>query len=312
MTALTATATTELNAWAQLATGAYSPSTLRAWKRDTQAWADWCTRRGVSALPAAPADVAAWVAELGARLSPATCRRYVSSVARVHTAAGLPSPTQAEPVRLALRAVARAKGTGQRQAAGLTQRDADRVAASLGPRPGLRDARNLALLLLARDVLARGAELVALDVEHLELTDKGGLVHLLRTKTSTERQPCFIGPETADALRAWLSQAGVTQGPVFRAVGRGGRVGGRLGTRDVRRVLRELAERAHLPHAAQVSGHSPRVGMTQDLVAGGADVAGVMQAGGWRTATMVSRYTRKLSAERGAVAQFHAARGAKA
>jgi hypothetical protein len=54
-----------------------------------------------------------------------------------------------------------------------------------------------------------------------------------------------------------------------------------------------------------VSGHSLRVGMAQDLVAANLDIASVMQAGGWRSPTMVARYTEKLTAQRGAVARFY-------
>jgi hypothetical protein len=80
---------------------------------------------------------------------------------------------------------------------------------------------------------------------------------------------------------------------------------------DVHDVLRKLARRAApalrrlgvAPDA--VSGHSCRVGMAQDLVAAGLDVAAVMQAGRWQSAAMVARYTAAQQAERGAVARFY-------
>ncbi len=52
-----------------------------------------------------------------------------------------------------------------------------------------------------------------------------------------------------------------------------------------------------------MSGHSCRVGMAQDLVASGADMAGVMQAGRWKSPQMPARYSARLEAKRGAVAQ---------
>ena len=36
------------------------------------------------------------------------------------------------------------------------------------------------------------------------------------------------------------------------------------------------------------------------------EIGSVMQARGWKTAAMVSRYTERLSARRGAVARFYA------
>jgi hypothetical protein len=45
--------------------------------------------------------------------------------------------------------------------------------------------------------------------------------------------------------------------------------------------------------------------MAQDLVAAGFDVVAIMQAGRWRSPEMVARYTERLHAGRGAVAQYH-------
>ena len=58
-----------------------------------------------------------------------------------------------------------------------------------------------------------------------------------------------------------------------------------------------------------ISGHSARVGMAQDLVAHGAEMAAVMQAGRWKSPTMPARYAERLSAGRGAVAQYYGRRG---
>lgn len=306
---LTPAAQTTLTTWSQAASGAYADNTTRAWRADTQAFSTWCEAQGVDALPAAPELVARYLRDqaegrVGKAKRVASLRRYAASIAKLHRAAGLADPCAAEPVRLALRAVARAKGTDQRQAQGLTQRDTARIQARLGA--GLKDCRDLALLLVARDTLARASELVALDVEHVtELGVGGGLVTLRRTKTSTDTQTCFLGPDACRALAEWLARSGLKAGPLFTSVTKGEGLGGRLSTRDVGRRLKDLAHRAGLDHAAGVSGHSCRVGMAQDLVAAGLDVASVQQAGGWASSVMVARYTRKLAARRGAVAAYY-------
>ena len=58
-----------------------------------------------------------------------------------------------------------------------------------------------------------------------------------------------------------------------------------------------------------ISGHSCRVGMAQDLVEKGASMPEVMQAGRWKTPLMVSRYTEKQQASRGAVAKYYKEKG---
>lgn len=55
---------------------------------------------------------------------------------------------------------------------------------------------------------------------------------------------------------------------------------------------------------AKLSGHSTRVGGAQDMVAPGLEVTEVMQAGGWKTPTMVVRYSEHLQARRGAAAKL--------
>ena len=60
---------------------------------------------------------------------------------------------------------------------------------------------------------------------------------------------------------------------------RGHRATGRaISTRDVRRILKEVGQLAGI----DASGHSVRVGMTQDLIATNADLPSIMQAGAWK------------------------------
>ena len=67
-----------------------------------------------------------------------------------------------------------------------------------------------------------------------------------------------------------------------------------------------MAERAGL--SAQVvrwiSGHSPRVGAAQDMIASGIGIPAIMQAGRWKSASMVQRYGERLLAERNGAAQL--------
>jgi integrase/recombinase XerD len=43
----------------------------------------------------------------------------------------------------------------------------------------------------------------------------------------------------------------------------------------------------------EFSGHSMRVGAAQDLLKMGFDTAAIMRAGGWKSATTLSRYLEK-------------------
>ena len=58
---------------------------------------------------------------------------------------------------------------------------------------------------------------------------------------------------------------------------------------------------ANRANAGTVPGQPGRIDAAQDLVAADLGIAEVMQAGGWKTPTMVARYTEHLQARRGAM-----------
>src|SRR5216683_995157 len=79
--------------WQAMAEGAYSPNTLRAQKADGAIFQAFCESRGEPYLPAAPKTIRAFIEDrVRAGKKPATTRRYVATVSRVHTAAGLLNP----------------------------------------------------------------------------------------------------------------------------------------------------------------------------------------------------------------------------
>jgi len=60
---------------------------------------------------------------------------------------------------------------------------------------------------------------------------------------------------------------------------------------------------------ARVSGHSTRVGATQDLAAIDIDLAAITQAGGWKSARMPLQYAERISARRSGMARAAAVTG---
>lgn len=300
-----------LDAYARASDGALAANTVRALRADLAVWQGWCAARGLAALPAAPATVAAFVDDRGAERAPATVRRYVASIATLHRAAEVQDPTKHATARFALKRLARAKGTRQRQAAPLGELDIERILARTGDT--LIDRRDRALLFVARDLLGRRSELCVLTVGEIKAANDGsGTALVARSKTDQEGQGSigYLAPRTMAALQTWLATAGVTDGPIFRGVHKTGRLGRPLDPGDIARIFKKLARRAGLDPAA-ISGHSCRVGMAQDLVAFGADLPAVMQAGRWQTPTMPARYAERLLAARNVVAQFHARRPAR-
>ena len=147
------------------------------------------------------------------------------------------------------------------------------------------------------------SELVGLDLRDLEFTDDGLVVTLRRSKTDQDGAGRKVGipfgsaPATCPVrcLRAWLDAEGITEGPVFRPVGRWGHVGGeRLNDRAVARVVKRNVRRIGLDPGGY-AGHSLRAGLATAAAQAGKSERAIMNQTGHRSVTMVRRYIREGS-----------------
>jgi len=214
---------------------ASSPHSIRALKSDLEAFDLWCRRTNRIALPATPEIVADYLdARAGQGAKPASLGRYKASIAKIHQLLNLKDPTQAELVKLRLRAIRREKGTAQTQARPLrfkgpvrdVERDKPRginvralLEACTEELPGLRDR---ALLSVAYDSGLRASELVAIEIEHLleALDPEAGLLAIERSKGDPEGEgaTAYLSPRSMRAIVAWTKASGITTGPLFRRV----------------------------------------------------------------------------------------------
>jgi integrase len=214
---------------------AAAPNSLRALRSDIEAFDLWCRRRGESALPASPAQIAAW---LGARAaegaSPASLNRYRASIARAHRLLDLTDPTRDERVRLAIAVHRRAVGSEQRQAKPLRYkgavkdpvRDAARglnvkaVLSACGD--DLTALRDRALLSTAYDTGLRASELVGVAVADIipAIDPDARLLKIGRSKGDQDGHgaTAYLSPRSVRAIEAWLKAADITTGAVFRRV----------------------------------------------------------------------------------------------
>ena len=134
-----------------MAAGAFSGSTIRAWRADWETFVESCRRFELESLPAAPKTVRAFVFEcLGKGKKPATVRRYVSTIGRVHRASGVLDPTAPEDVKLALKEMGRNSSARQKQARGLVWGE---IEAYLSIEP--RNLRDRALVAVAYVTMCR-------------------------------------------------------------------------------------------------------------------------------------------------------------
>src|SRR5579859_7812083 len=176
--------------WQAMAEGAYSPNTLRAQKADGAIFQAFCESRGEPYLPANPMTIRAFIenrVKVGKK--PATIKRYVATIARVHVAAKLLNPCSSEAVRLGLKKMGRETSARPVQAHPLGWKDIKEFIESAGE--GLRADRERAMLCVAYETLARRGELVALQIRDIDFHPDGS------------RYPESAGPRARPGARAF-------------------------------------------------------------------------------------------------------------
>ena len=303
-----AIADANLRRYADKVRGAFAANTERAIKADTTLFAAWCSERGLCSFPTDVDTVTAFVDAMAEVKAPATVRRYIASIAHQHRAGKVdPNPARDGEVGLALKRMHRERGRAQAQAAPLNRKLVEKMLDV--PGATLRDLRNRAILAISYDTLARRSELVALDLADLAIADDGSATVIIRRSKADQEgigSTRYVARDSMQHVKAWIEAANVHDGHLFRAVNKGGAVGGSLTPGEVARAFKAMAAAAGVPQEGivAISGHSCRVGAAQDMVKEGIEMPHVMQAGGWRTMEMVSRYAKHLEARRGGSAKL--------
>jgi site-specific recombinase XerD len=272
-------------------------ATRRAYGTDFRLFAAWCDAKGATSLPALPETVAAYLAaEADAGVKPSTLGRRVAAIRYAHKLASLPTPTDAEGVKATLRGIRRTFGGAKvRKAPAVAGKMKAMVATAPGGLAGLRDR---SLLLLGFAGAFRRSELVGLDVEDIEQTTEGLRVTIRRSKTDQEGQGRTLAIPRGDvacpikALAAWLETAGISSGPVFRPIGKGGKLRtGRLTAQSVALIVKAYAARAGLD-AKAYAGHSLRSGFLTSAAGKGASIFKMMDVSGHRSVETLRGYVR--------------------
>jgi site-specific recombinase XerC len=248
-----------------------SPNTLRAYSADLRDFDAYCRARGMTAVPAAPRTIASYVLALAERgMSPSTILRRHASISMAHRLAGHRLSEEGEAMIRPLFAVLRQKLAFSSRKAVLDIGDLHRLlSATPQTATGARD-RALVLLGFAGDF--GSSELVSLDVEDIDVTDRQLYIRMRRlTSTSSSPGRVVVNPhdEHLDtspvrALLTWYSLSGIRSGPLFRPINCYGRVGtARLSTRAVAPIIKRMAQRAGLDprHYAGQSLHAGHGGL---------------------------------------------------
>jgi integrase len=231
----------------------------------------------------------------------ATLARRLVAIGQAHAVRGLLDPTKTELVRLTMRGIRRTYGKPQRRVEALTTDVVLAMTSILGD--PLAELRDRALLLVGFAGGFRRSELVAINYELVRRYVHGLVITIPRSKADQEgrgrevaipygRRACPV-----EALDAWLSASGISEGAVFRSMLKGGRIGQRRLSPDaVARIVKYRARAAGLDPASY-SGHSLRAGFVTSAAAAGMPTWRIKAQTGHATDAMVSRYIRQATRE---------------
>ena len=292
----------------------HADNTRKTYDTGWNNWTQWASDNGVSALPADPKDLENWIAALIIQgKKPATVSTYLASVAERHNSRSEPNPAHDPRVRELLAGMTRAciaEGCTPRQATPLRWRDIERIIDSAHiPRhnqPGgavetaeqaeQRARFDIAMIALAHDAALRCSELLALCWGDIEAPEENArhVVRIRRSKTDQTGRGAVapISDFTAQAIARIKPDDADPHDRIFK-----------ISPSTVTRRIRAAAKAAG-NDPTNITSHSPRVGMAQDLAASDITLLGLMQAGRWKKAETAIRYTEHLSAHDTPVGQY--------
>ena len=124
-------------------------------------------------------------------------------------------------------------------------------------------------------------------------------IKLRKSKTDQNSQGKWLHLSElgSTALQEWLIAADILEGPIFRGIDRGNKIGEKLGCGQVARIYKKMASKAKLncDTIKSISGHSMRVGAAQDLLREGVSLPNIMNRGRWSKTDTVMRYIEQIA-----------------
>ncbi|CAM3978555.1 Integrase [Bordetella tumbae] len=259
-----------------------------------------------------PADVDAALVAARVKRKPgpfklATVRHRLAVLSEAHETQDLPNPCRSRAVQMLLERVRSAyakRGDRPARKDALTKEPLEQLLATCDD--SLIGLRDRALLLFGwASGGRRRSEIVRATIENTRRVPEGFLYTMGHSKTNqegVERADSYkpVVGRAAIALEAWLSAAGITSGPLFRRVRRGGVIGEGLGAEAVRKIVQARAALAGL--SGDYAAHSLRSGFVTEAGRQGLPLGETMAMTGHASVVSVVGYHRAgaaLSAKAG-------------
>lgn len=259
-------------------------------------------------LPATADSVARYLVAHAGVLSINTLKLRLSALAQWHNSQGFADPTKAPVVRKVFKGIRALHPAQEKQAEPLQLQHLEQVIAWLdqeaqaakseNDQPALlRARRDTALILLGFWRGFRSDELCRIQIEHVQASAGTGIsLYLARSKGDREnlgktyQTPALQRLCPVQAYIAWITEAALVRGPVFRGIDRWGHLSEEgLHPNSVIPLLRQALQRAGIS-AEHYTSHSLRRGFATWAHQSGWDLKSLMSYVGWKDMKSAMRY----------------------
>jgi len=283
-----------INQFIQRMDGAYSPHTIRAYKRDLLHLNAYCYTHDYDIDHLSAEQLVDYLHHGCAGVKTSTIRSRISCYQMYLLYIEHPNITRHPDVRLFLRKRTRQYGSLQAQARPLQKADLDKMLQSCDTNTAM-GLRNSLLLLLGYHSMRRGSELCSLRFEDLRYQPNGKIAILLRrSKTDQAGVGHWIGlPSTLKPfIDHWQGKYKLTRGPILRSLHRGNTIAQKpLHSPSINPILSDIQHDARIK-GKPFTSHSFRVGGALDLLESGVPIDKIMLKGGWKSTSTVILYLR--------------------
>ena len=290
-------------------------NTKKAYHSRIKIFFKWCEDNDIgNAFPVKPEIIAAYLAYLSSRDTPySTVALSMTAIKVLHKLQGQPDPTSSNVVKQLLRGYRRQHGTATHKKAAATidiikkMIDSLREESQRDERDLILSSRDQAIIMLGFCGAFRRSELSDLNLEDLTWTKRKDdqdvlIVTVRKSKTDQEGtgQVKVIYPSEDKRycplrlLRKWINLSGITEGPLFRPVRRGGHIQNRrLTTQYIAKIIKWAAEKAQIE--LDLSGHSLRSGFVTTAIRQGKTERSIMHQTGHKSVVTLREYIQRES-----------------
>ncbi len=279
--------------------GTKAENTINAYQSDWADFCDWCNFHHENPFPAQVATIINYINDLADFATISTIRRRISAISENYNSAGLSetNPCRDWMVREALSGLSRQKGVAQKGKTPIYIDEIEKII-SLMNLTKLSDIRDRALLLLGFMGAFRRSEISGLDMKDISFFPQGMIVTVVHSKTDQTSVGQQVGiPYISNenlcavrAVKAWLSAANITTGPLFRRFLKNGLPSShRLSDKSINLLIKKYTKMIGL-NPELYGAHSLRHGFATSAALSGLEERLIMKQTRHRSVEMVRRY----------------------